>query len=93
MGPEEPRSWFGTFPIWREILQADISRRIYGGGYVASDKSSSGNPASLIARSLEDDNEGVVYVAMNYRLGLFVSYSIPLNCPADELSGMAIRIR
>jgi acetyl esterase/lipase len=46
---------------------------IYGGGYVSGDKTSSGNPAGLIARSLENGNEGIVYVAMNYRLGLFVS--------------------
>jgi carboxylesterase type B len=66
---------------------------IYGGGYVGGDKTSSGNPASLIARSLEDDKEGVVYVAMNYRLGLFVSYSIPLDFRADSPPGMASRSR
>ncbi|KAH7360253.1 prolyl oligopeptidase-like protein [Rhexocercosporidium sp. MPI-PUGE-AT-0058] len=44
---------------------------IYGGGYTGGSKSSSGDPASLISRSLENDGEGVVYVAMNYRLGLF----------------------
>lgn len=57
---------------------------IYGGGYVTGDKTSSGNPASLIARSLEDGNEGIVYVAMNYRLGLFVS------CPCPTKSRMLI---
>ncbi|KAH9224034.1 Alpha/Beta hydrolase protein [Leptodontidium sp. 2 PMI_412] len=44
---------------------------IYGGGYTGGSKTSAGDPASLIARSLENDGEGVVYVAMNYRLGLF----------------------
>lgn len=52
---------------------------IYGGGYVAGDKTGSGNPASLIARSLENGSEGVIFVAMNYRLGLFVSFCIFLN--------------
>lgn len=44
---------------------------VYGGGYVNGDKTSSGNPATLIATSQENGGEGVVYVAMNYRLGLF----------------------
>jgi carboxylesterase type B len=47
---------------------------IYGGGYVGGYKTSSGSPASLIARSQENGKEGVVYVALNYRLGLFVSF-------------------
>ena len=45
---------------------------IYGGGYVGGDKTSSGNPAGFIASSLQNGSEGVVFVAMNYRLGLFV---------------------
>ncbi|EKD12431.1 uncharacterized protein L3040_001043 [Drepanopeziza brunnea f. sp. 'multigermtubi'] len=44
---------------------------IYGGGYTGGSKTSEGNPASLISRSVENNGEGVVYVAMNYRLGLF----------------------
>ncbi len=40
---------------------------------VNGDKTSTGNPATLIATSQENGGEGVVYVAMNYRLGLFVS--------------------
>ncbi|KAK0101390.1 hypothetical protein ONS95_006565 [Cadophora gregata] len=44
---------------------------IYGGGYTFGSKTSYGNPTSLISRSLENNGEGLVYVAMNYRLGLF----------------------
>ncbi|KAF7876425.1 hypothetical protein EAF04_001517 [Stromatinia cepivora] len=44
---------------------------IYGGGYVAGSKFGSGNPATLISRSQENGDEGVIYVALNYRLGLF----------------------
>jgi carboxylesterase type B len=47
---------------------------VYGGGYTGGDKTGSGNPATLIANSQENGGEGVVYVAMNYRLGLFVSF-------------------
>lgn len=38
---------------------------IYGGGYVAGSKTGSGDPAGLIKRS----DEGIVFVAINYRLG------------------------
>ena len=47
---------------------------IYGGGFTTGSKVGSGNPAGLIARSQDDGQEGVIYVAMNYRLGLFVSF-------------------
>jgi len=45
--------------------------RIYGGGYTAGDKSGSGNPAGLLARSENNNASGVIYVSMNYRLGAF----------------------
>lgn len=45
---------------------------IYGGGFTTGSKTNSGNPASLIAKAKEDAGEGVVFVAINYRLGLFV---------------------
>jgi hypothetical protein len=46
---------------------------IYGGGFTGGSKAGSGNPAGLIARSQDDGQEGVIYVALNYRLGMFVS--------------------
>jgi carboxylesterase type B len=44
---------------------------IHGGGFVLGSKSSSGNPAGLIARSQVGGQEGVIIVAINYRLGMF----------------------
>ncbi|KAK3720604.1 hypothetical protein LTR37_003653 [Vermiconidia calcicola] len=44
---------------------------IYGGGYTAGSKSGSGNPAGLLRRSENRGGQGVIYVAMNYRLGAF----------------------
>ncbi|KAF5876692.1 putative carboxylesterase family protein [Botrytis fragariae] len=58
---------------------------IYGGGYVAGSKFGSGNPATLISRSQENGDEGVIYVALNYRLGLFGW----LSGPTFEESGAA----
>ncbi|KUJ09769.1 alpha/beta-hydrolase [Mollisia scopiformis] len=57
--------------IYTQNTSAPVLVWVYGGGYVNGDKTSTGNPATLIASSTEDGGEGVVYVAMNYRLGLF----------------------
>ncbi|KAJ5544480.1 Carboxylesterase type B [Penicillium sp. DV-2018c] len=43
---------------------------IYGGGYVGGEKSSS-DPTGLIQRSMGGHDDGIVYVALNYRLGAF----------------------
>lgn len=45
--------------------------RIYGGGYVAGSKTQGGlyNPVGLLNASLANGGQGVVYVALNYRLG------------------------
>ncbi|PVH86271.1 alpha/beta-hydrolase [Cadophora sp. DSE1049] len=57
--------------IYTSNKSAPVLVWVYGGGYVYGDKTSTGNPATLIAQSQVDEGEGVVYVAMNYRLGLF----------------------
>ena len=57
--------------IYASNKSAPVLVWVYGGGYVYGDKTSTGNPATLIAQSQVDEGEGVVYVAMNYRLGLF----------------------
>ncbi|KAF2089604.1 alpha/beta-hydrolase [Saccharata proteae CBS 121410] len=44
---------------------------IYGGGYVEGSKTTNGDPAGLIHRSQDRGSEGIVYVALNYRLGAF----------------------
>ncbi len=45
--------------------------RIYGGGYTAGSKGGSGNPSGLIASSQAGGGEGIIFVALNYRLGAF----------------------
>ncbi|KAK5952643.1 hypothetical protein OHC33_006235 [Knufia fluminis] len=44
---------------------------IYGGGYVAGSKQQGGvyNPSGLINASMANGGQGIIYVAMNYRLG------------------------
>jgi carboxylesterase type B len=45
---------------------------IYGGGFTFGEKTNSGNPAGLILRSqeLNGTGDGVIYVAINYRVCL-----------------------
>ncbi|KAJ9606204.1 hypothetical protein H2200_009165 [Cladophialophora chaetospira] len=44
---------------------------IYGGGYTGGSKGGSGNPSGLIAASQAGGGDGIIFVAMNYRLGAF----------------------
>ncbi|KAL1641763.1 hypothetical protein SLS58_005802 [Diplodia intermedia] len=47
----------------------------HGGSYMTGSKNSAGNPAGLIRRHNDndgnDDNDGVIFVSINYRLGAF----------------------
>jgi carboxylesterase type B len=72
-------------PCKEEPAGAPVLVWIYGGGHVARDKTSSGNPAGLIASSLQNGSEGVVFIAMNYRLGLFVRILPLLRFPLTHL--------
>ncbi|KAI3396190.1 hypothetical protein diail_393 [Diaporthe ilicicola] len=44
---------------------------IHGGGFTSGSKVSTGDPAGIIARSKINDDDGVISVSINYRLGLF----------------------
>ncbi|KGO47623.1 Carboxylesterase, type B [Penicillium expansum] len=44
---------------------------IHGGGFTSGSKNSFGSSKGLIDRSQVDGSDGVVYVALNYRLGAF----------------------
>jgi carboxylesterase type B len=44
---------------------------MYGGGYTLGSKDGSGNPTGLIHASQVDGSDGIIFVAMNYRLGAF----------------------
>ena len=57
--------------IFKKSSRAPVLVWIYGGGYVSGEKTVSGNPATLISRSFDNQNEGVIFVAINYRLGIF----------------------
>ena len=41
---------------------------IFGGGYAFGSKEYWGDPATLIQSSMKDDSEGVVFIAINYRV-------------------------
>ncbi|KAE8400882.1 Alpha/Beta hydrolase protein [Aspergillus pseudonomiae] len=59
----------GKPPIPKESL-APVIVYFYGGGYVLGDKSGV-DPSGLIQRGQQQDKDGVIYVALNYRLGAF----------------------
>ncbi|KAL7935935.1 alpha/beta-hydrolase [Trichoderma chlorosporum] len=50
---------------------------IYGGGYILGDKTMNGTPDDLMAATKTKDNDGAIWVAMNYRLGAFGFLSGP----------------
>ncbi|KAH6716393.1 Alpha/Beta hydrolase protein [Leptodontidium sp. MPI-SDFR-AT-0119] len=68
-----------VFDAPRNQRGAPVIVWIYGGGYTTGDKQDGGplnpagsfNPAGLIASSLENNGQGIVYVALNYRVGLY----------------------
>lgn len=49
---------------------------IFGGGYTSGDKSAH-DPSGLIRRSKEGGKDGIVYVALNYRVSLSISKKGP----------------
>jgi carboxylesterase type B len=52
---------------------------IHGGGYTLGSKVEySPSAAGLIRRSQENGSEGVIWVGINYRLGIFVRHNILL---------------
>ena len=58
---------------------------IHGGGYIGGEKVGTFDPAGLLARSRDDSFPGLIYVAMNYRLGAFGW----LAGPSLQADGMA----
>lgn len=61
-------------PIFNSTKGAPVIVWIFGGGYTGGSKDEKDQPfAGLLARSVENGNEGVILVSINYRLGLFVS--------------------
>ncbi|KAH8895297.1 alpha/beta-hydrolase [Thozetella sp. PMI_491] len=51
--------------------KAPVLAWYHGGGFTYGSKASAGNPAGLIARSQLNDTDGMIFVSVNYRLGLF----------------------
>ena len=60
---------------------------IYGGGYTAGEKSGFGmhNPAGLLKASQVSGSEGVIYVALNYRVSVVFFINSLETIPAGSL--------
>ena len=63
--------------ISKPSAQAPVMVWIYGGGYVAGTKSSA--VGDLIGASQKAEKDGIIFVSINYRLGLFVSHILVLK--------------
>lgn len=62
---------------------------IHGGGFANGAKSSVGNPAQLIALSTQNGLPGMVYVQLNYRMGVFgFPPKGPLDADVDTNAGL-----
>ncbi|KAK2052995.1 carboxylesterase [Colletotrichum caudatum] len=64
---------------------------LYGGGYTVGDKNSVGNPAGLIDKARTDGSDGAIYIAINYRLGLFGFLSGPDYAEQGGVSNLGLR--
>ena len=59
---------------------------IHGGGYTGGYKRLYGSGAGLLSASRRNGHEGVIYVAINYRMGLFVRLQASLSTPNQQLT-------
>ncbi|KAK1634242.1 carboxylesterase [Colletotrichum phormii] len=64
---------------------------LHGGSYVLGHKNFAANPAGLIAKAQEDGSDGVIYVALNYRLGLFEWMSGPAFTEQGGVANLGLR--
>lgn len=64
-----PRFLYGEYLSAREISYLAKFPRIYGGGYTLGAKDQFGNANHLIQASQADGSDGIIFVAMNYRIG------------------------
>jgi carboxylesterase type B len=60
--------------------------RIYGGAFIMGDKTSAGDPSALIETSRLNGDPGIIFVAMNYRVGAFGFMSGPTLQAAGGVS-------
>ncbi|RDW69662.1 hypothetical protein BP6252_08682 [Coleophoma cylindrospora] len=64
---------------------------IVGGGFVIGDKNAAGDPTGLIQQSMSNNSDGVIYVTLNYRLGLFGFMSGPEYTAQGGVSNLGFR--
>ncbi|KAI1281077.1 Alpha/Beta hydrolase protein [Xylaria sp. FL0933] len=66
-----PKSFFDSLSANSTLPLLPIVVWIHGGGFVQGHKSEDGNGTGLITRSIELGSQGILFVAINYRLGMF----------------------
>lgn len=77
--------------VWenKNASAAPVMAWIHGGGYALGSKTDSGNPSGLVQRSsaVDPDGNGVIFVSLNYRLGMFGFLSSP-DADATKNAGL-----
>ncbi|KAK1689004.1 carboxylesterase [Colletotrichum godetiae] len=64
---------------------------LHGGSYVLGHKNFAAHPAGLIAKAQEDGSDGVIHVALHYRLGLFGWMSGPAFIEQGGVANLGLR--
>lgn len=62
---------YGKLPRSLDSRDPWTDAYLLGGGYAVGSKTSGYDPRSLLSRSRTNSSEGVIFVALNYRLGAF----------------------
>ena len=78
-----------AFESANDGLGAPVMLWIHGGGYTVGSKNYYGIPAGILARSEQFDSRGVVFVAINYRLGAF-GFSAGSTIQSDGVSNAGL---
>ncbi|KAL7943995.1 Alpha/Beta hydrolase protein [Trichoderma barbatum] len=69
--PTDPRTTEDCLVIDVIVPKAVLGKKKSHGGWVSGTKEFWGSPNGIISASQEDGSDGIVWVAMNYRLGAF----------------------
>ncbi|KAL2880077.1 hypothetical protein SGCOL_004460 [Colletotrichum sp. CLE4] len=73
------------------IYAAPVIVWLHGGSYVLGHKNFAAHPAGLIAKAQEDGSDGVIHVALHYRLGLFGWMSGPAFIEQGGVANLGLR--
>lgn len=84
-----PLSWSGMRTSFSYVSQLTLFR-LHGGGYTIGQKGGGNSPNGLIKASQNDGTPGIIFVALNYRLGAMGWLSGPTLQAAGGVSNAGL---